>query len=344
MNDQMQLIKKYKQYIELKSLKITNVDFQSFKFVQELDVERLRILYSCNIKFTHVPNNITQLQIESCKLVNINGIGQMTQLLDLDLSSNSIVEISDIQYLNQLKTLKINYNQIENILPLQNLMSLTQLSLYQNRIVDISALKCLKNLDKLNLGQNLISSIHHLRQLNLSELHISKNQITDIGSLRNLTYYFKLNLSFNQIVDISVLQHLQKLEHLYLSNNQIVYINSISKLNNIKELQLNCNNISDFSHIPEFLNKSYRACRIEYQQMPTDNQKVIANKLQSIYQVQNCIYMLYNPRQEIKDEILLMKQKIQNQCQKLNKNYLKFSEKIACMYSQLNQVIEMTSQ
>ncbi|CAL6039951.1 leucine-rich_repeat domain-containing protein [Hexamita inflata] len=344
MNDQMQLIKKYKQYIEQKSLKITNVDFQSFKFVQELEVERLRILYSCNIKFTHVPNNITQLQIESCKLVNINGIGQMTQLLDLDLSSNSIVEISDIQHLINLKTLQFLYNQIENIKPLQNLMHLTQLSLYQNRIVDISALKCLKNLDKLNIGQNQINSIHPLSQLNLSELHISKNQISDISPLRNLKNCYKLNLSFNQIVDISVLQYLKKLEHLYLSNNQIVYVDSISKLTKIKELQLNCNNIIDLSPIPEFINKSQRTCRIEYQQIPTDNQTVIANRLQLIYQVQNFIYMMNKPRRQMKNEMLLIKQKIQNQCQILNTNNLKFSEKLVWMYSQLNQVLEMTNQ
>jgi internalin A len=85
--------------------------------------------------------------------------------------------------------------------------------------------------------------------LNLTELHLNKNQITDITGLSALTNLTELNLGSNQITDITSLSGLTNLTELSLEYNQITDITSLSALPNLTSLGLGDNQITDITSL-----------------------------------------------------------------------------------------------
>ena len=83
--------------------------------------------------------------------------------------------------------------------------------------------------------------------LNLTELHLEYNQITNITPLSALTNLTTLDLHYNQITDLSGLSALINLTTLHLYNNQITDITPLSALTNLTELDLRNNQITDIT-------------------------------------------------------------------------------------------------
>ncbi|CAL6035368.1 Leucine-rich_repeat domain superfamily [Hexamita inflata] len=90
-------IKQMQQRHSFKFLYIeNNQDIQSFSFVNNLDIDLLRLRDCPNIEFKTTPFNITQLSVAFCNLQNISGIQKMVQLKKLDLNFNKIKNIQSI--------------------------------------------------------------------------------------------------------------------------------------------------------------------------------------------------------------------------------------------------------
>lgn len=85
--------------------------------------------------------------------------------------------------------------------------------------------------------------------VNLTELNLYNNQITDISPLANLSKLKSLNLGNNDISDITPLSSLGNLMVLNLSVNKISDISPLAGLTNLSELGLYNNEVSDFSPI-----------------------------------------------------------------------------------------------
>ena len=98
-------------------------------------------------------------------------------------------------------------------------------------------------------GRNLTSAdITQLRYMvNLTEIHLSGNQITDLTPLANLTNLTWLELGGNQISDISPIANLTNLYLLDFQNNQISDISPLANLINLRILSLNFNQVSDLT-------------------------------------------------------------------------------------------------
>ena len=90
--------------------------------------------------------------------------------------------------------------------------------------------------------------------LNLTELHLNENQITDINPLSGLTNLTLLDLCHNQITDITGLSALTNLTELSLDWNQITDITSLSALTNLTELSLDWNQITDIISLSALTN------------------------------------------------------------------------------------------
>jgi Leucine-rich repeat (LRR) protein len=94
---------------------------------------------------------------------------------------------------------------------------------------------------------NIVGNNNLLVQLNLVRI----NFLTGLINLRDL------NLRYNKITDISPLVDLVNLRYLDLGNTQITDISSLFKLSNLKWLHLSKNNIDDNTlkelkeHLPE---------------------------------------------------------------------------------------------
>ena len=90
--------------------------------------------------------------------------------------------------------------------------------------------------------------------VDLTEIHLSDNEIVDITALSGLTNLTVLALSDNEIVDISPLSGLPNLEQLYLYDNEIVDISALSGLTNLTLLGLWENEVVDINALSGLTN------------------------------------------------------------------------------------------
>ncbi|MBC1388674.1 internalin, partial [Listeria innocua] len=122
---------------------------------------------------------------------------------------------------------------------------------------DISPLAGLINLTNLQINQNQISDISPLAGLtNLTSLNMAQNKIDNISSLSSLTSLWSLYMANNQISDISSLSNLTKLYRLMFENNQVNNISVLSHMADLSYIDASNNQISDLSSLKDLKNLS----------------------------------------------------------------------------------------
>jgi Leucine-rich repeat (LRR) protein len=118
-----------------------------------------------------------------------------------------------------------------------------------------AAERILSSITELDVSKNQITDISILGSLtNLTTLNLFDNGISDISSLASLTNLTELNLSVNEITDISSLGSLANLITLDLCLNGITDISSLASLTNLTELNLGGNQITDISSLGSLTN------------------------------------------------------------------------------------------
>lgn len=103
------------------------------------------------------------------------------------------------------------------------------------------------NSTSLNLNNLFLTEIppQVAKLTQLTELNLSKNQLTEINGLDKLVSLIRLDLSENQITEISGLNSLSKLSKLDISNNLITELKGLDNLSNLLELNCLSNKIED---------------------------------------------------------------------------------------------------
>ena len=125
---------------------------------------------------------------------------------------------------------------------------------WDDDIKDLTGLEFAINIVEVSLTRNSISDMSPLAELTkLQYLHLRSNSISDISSLAGLTSLIDLDLSGNAIVDTSPLAELTNLTRLSLSSNTITDISVLASLTNLEELQLSRNPISDISPLTDLI-------------------------------------------------------------------------------------------
>ena len=111
---------------------------------------------------------------------------------------------------------------------------------------DIADLKYMLNLTELHIYQNNISDLTPLTGLrNLQTLSLFKNNISDLTPLSGLTNLKNLYLRDNAITDISPLKNLTGLTNLDLSDNEISDISPLEGMTMMDRVHLQNNMITD---------------------------------------------------------------------------------------------------
>jgi Leucine-rich repeat (LRR) protein len=114
------------------------------------------------------------------------------------------------------------------------------------------------NLQELSLSINQITEIKGLDNLvNLQTLYLYSNKITEIKGLDNLVNLQTLYLYSNQITEIKGLDNLVNLQTLYFYNNQITEIKGLDNLINLQTLYLNNNKITEIKGLDNLINLQY---------------------------------------------------------------------------------------
>ena len=107
-------------------------------------------------------------------------------------------------------------------------------------------LSTLSQLTQLDLSRNNITDLSFLSSLTqLTALNLSRNDITDLSFLSSLIQLTELNLNNNRIVDLTPLTPLNKLIQLGLGHNKIHDIAPLNELKNLNSLNLSENKIDD---------------------------------------------------------------------------------------------------
>lgn len=137
--------------------------------------------------FKQLESTLRTLDLSDNKFVLLpNEISRFMQLRHLNLSKNKLVKLPDcIGALTKLETLNASHNNLQTLpRTLSNLIHLKQVNLSFNHLKEFPLMFCgLKHLDLLDLSCNEIVKIpQEISSLNVTELNLNQNQITDISS------------------------------------------------------------------------------------------------------------------------------------------------------------------
>jgi Leucine-rich repeat (LRR) protein len=104
----------------------------------------------------------------------------------------------------------------------------------------------LVDIEELNISHQNITNLDGIECfVNLAKLDISYNNITDINKISGLKNLKELNLYNNKILNINSLENLKDLTKIDLSFNKLNNVDSLKNLTNLEYLDLSFNNIDD---------------------------------------------------------------------------------------------------
>lgn len=175
-----------------------------------------------------------------------------TRSSDVDISPQSSGEFSSgIVHSSQSQELGVILDRLT--LPDNPMSSVGRLS--DKLILHLSDQERLENVAVLVLSDAGLSdfssnpdfSISSL--VNLKELNLSYNYLTDIYELSQLVSVERLHLSHNMIASLLPLQRLRRLRYLSASHNQITSPEGLDNLPHLSELNLAANRLCDYDEV-----------------------------------------------------------------------------------------------
>jgi protein phosphatase 1 regulatory subunit 7 len=237
---------------------------------------------------------VERLCLRQNSISKISGLSPLAATLtELDLYDNIIVHMpTALEELKALIVLDLSFNKIKHIQNLEGqdspqnnneltkkyaagLTEIKDLYLLQNKISVIENVSKLPKLKNLELGANRIRAIENLDGLNLEELYLGKNKITQItgltspslamsltildlksnrirnfgDGLKALTNLEELYISHNALESLSGLENNLKLRTLDISNNKIDSLAGLGPHAELEELWASYNQIGDFREV-----------------------------------------------------------------------------------------------
>ena len=134
--------------------------------------------------------------------------------------------------------------------------SLESFYAFESGIQDLTGLEFAVNLKELRLGLNEISDLSALKGLtSLSVLDLHRNRkISDLSPLGGLTQLTWLSLRGNKIVDVSPLKGLKSLTYLHIGYNKISDAAPLQTLTNLTSLNLDANRMLEVSVLKGLIN------------------------------------------------------------------------------------------
>ncbi len=138
-----------------------------------------------------------------------------------------------------------------DILP-EDMESLSVLIITGAGVENLTGLEYALNLEELNLRTNQVSDLSPLEGLiSLRDLNVDTNQISDLSPLEGLINLQRLRLGNNQISDISLLGNLINVQRLWLNNNDVDDISALANMTDMERIWLSGNQVSDIAPLED---------------------------------------------------------------------------------------------
>ena len=156
----------------------------------------------------------------------------LAQIKSINLSAARIHQIDPCVFpmFTSLKDLFLGPGEYDDLTPLQKLITLESLRLSMSQVKDLHAIEGLKKMDRLDISHTLVSD----------------DQFKSVGSLVNLT---ELMLDEDNISDISPVANLKKLERLSLKKTGVKSLAPVSQLKTLKFLYIADTPVSDITPV-----------------------------------------------------------------------------------------------
>ncbi|CAL5992371.1 Conserved_hypothetical protein [Hexamita inflata] len=206
---------------------------RQFKKLKSLHLDARKI----DLNHLREMTSLQQLELPNCSLLQINVIGTLINLTELNINGNKGVDISPLQHLTKLIKLQMIRCSLDNLNVLKPLTALTELNICNNR--GVSGLQLLTSLKILKIDSCNLKNLDQLRPLTkLFELFINQNEGVDITAIQHLQQLVKLQAGNCGLVNLDPLQHFANLEELNLFYNKGVNISSLKHLIQLKVLEV----------------------------------------------------------------------------------------------------------
>lgn len=219
--------------------------------IEELaEIQILNDLHDRNISSIDCLQPAVSLQVLSLgqnAISDLSPLAGMAELKELDLQDNQIADLTSLSQLHSVETLNVRGNQISDLSPLLSLTKLETLDVSKNPLDDISQLLPVTSLKRLKASISRLSTCPVQSLINLTELSVSWNEISDLSPISSLVNLEILRATKNKIAQLPDLSPLQNLKILDIQKNTISDINPISGLSNLEVLKLDDNSVSDIS-------------------------------------------------------------------------------------------------
>ena len=140
----------------------------------------------------------------------------------------------------------------DHTLTLEDLESVTSISAWDYEIVSIKGISYLINLEELNLSTNYVTDISEMAQLpNIRMINICNGYIMEIPDFSKCDKLDALYLGGNMIEDLTPICNIPNLTWLDVNNNFITSIASLKEAKSLKTLCIYNNCILDYSEIQD---------------------------------------------------------------------------------------------
>jgi Leucine-rich repeat (LRR) protein len=192
--------------------------------------------------------NLQQLYLNFNKISDLSPLSGLTNLRTLEAGGNKIVNIAPLKTLTNLKALYLGIayndggNAIQDLSPISGLVNLTELGLYGNNVVkNIEVISGMTRMLRLNVRGVPVSNLNFVKGMtNLQMLDVggSKNRVTSLEPIRQLTNLKELGLDGNRISNLKPIEGLTNLKTLCFAGNMVTSLESLKMFPNLTTLKV----------------------------------------------------------------------------------------------------------
>lgn len=204
---------------------------------------------------------VTALTLEGAGVTTLEGMQNMTGLVQLNISSNYITDVSYLIGMTSLEWLQMATNEITSLQPLRNHPRLLSIEASGNPITSMAPLVTVPTLHTVRLFNTDIAAIPDLSPLvDLLYLGISSrygvtpDTLKDASGVAGLTAIRELVIATSGLTTLEPFSELHTLEHLTVMYSHIEDASPVAGLQGLKYLTLNNNLITDATPFGQIAN------------------------------------------------------------------------------------------
>lgn len=182
--------------------------------------------HPATIDFTDQPGLEKEVRRKLSKDTGPITPSDLAQVKSVNLSSAKLHQIDPCIFpmLTSLKGCFLGAGDYDDLAPLQKLATLEDLNVSSSQVKDLHAIEGLKKLDRLDLshtrvGDEQLKSVGSL--VNLTELTLDEDPITDLAPIANLTKLTLLSIKRTNVGSLAPLSGIKTLRKLYIAGTNV---------------------------------------------------------------------------------------------------------------------------